>query len=105
MSTRAHREQDAVAHEAQCGEARDAGEHQVEAHPFLARGDDGPEPGLGADELRREQHDEGMREADAHPANSCGAEAGTITRKKIVRAGVPMLRAVQIRSLLTDSTA
>ena len=39
------------------------------------------------------------------PANSCGAAAGMMTRKKIVRGGVPMFCAVQTSSLLTDSTA
>src|SRR6185437_4954851 len=33
---RANREQDAVADETEHGEAYDAGEHQVEPHPFLA---------------------------------------------------------------------
>ena len=39
------------------------------------------------------------------PEKSCGAAAGMMTRKKIVRGGVPMFCAAQTRSGLTDSTA
>ena len=39
------------------------------------------------------------------PAKSCGAAAGTTTRKNRVRRGVPMFCAAQIRTLSTDITA
>src|SRR5262249_9431598 len=101
---RSDRQQHAVAQKPQYGEAGDAGEHQIEPHPFLAVGDDRTkpfEPISSAANSTTKACASPMR----MPPNNCGAAAGMTTRKKIVRAGAPILRAAQMRSLSTDSTA
>src|SRR5882724_4799169 len=60
-----YRHEDAVAHEAQDGEADDASKHDVEAHPFLSEANQVGESRLRTDQFGGKQHDEGMGETDA----------------------------------------